>query len=283
MNKIISENAQRFIQKFNQTCQIVATYESIFLIESLFSFLSAKEQKEVIFYENTFKYNLLMNALDSKNEALAKWCIDKGMDCNHVNHQGMSALYLAIDKGLSTSALIMIDTHPDLEQARLNRYGKRIGDTALICAAAHGNIEVLNKLIQAGADPFYLNEFSRHALFFCTKKGERYVECFDKLISLLGMRTEHLDMTGFSVLECVLSYGSKEHLNVLAHHHMTFDAITKRIKAKNSDNQINNQYLTVQEQKALQEYWFELQPNIFLNRTLTKKESIKKIEKRHKI
>lgn len=195
-------------------------------LHSSFFSLSEKEKLEVYEEVDHLDNSLLMSAIEYSNSPLAFKLLDFGFDPNKPNINGVNPLINSIKYSQEDLALHLVDITNDLDFARFSN-GKKNGDTALIYACNKDMPQVVKKLIEHGADPFYTNEFYQHALFYCIRNTEPALECFKYLFPIYNHKASSINILGNSIIEIIFRYGQIEHLETIAYHKIEFNDLNQ--------------------------------------------------------
>lgn len=120
--------------------------------------LEAKES--FVHSKITFQQTLLMFAIDSSNDEIAKYLIDKGVDVNAIDENEETSLFKAVSKNNFNIAQLLIEKGADVN------YSDSQGNTALNIAAWNNEMaEILKLLLDKGANIESRDEIGRTSLF----------------------------------------------------------------------------------------------------------------------
>ncbi|MEM9884802.1 MAG: ankyrin repeat domain-containing protein [Bacteroidota bacterium] len=89
----------------------------------------------------------LMTAAHDDHPEIARLLIDEGADVNYINSEGWTALIEAADEGAYATAVVLIEAGADV-----NLHNEHWGRSALTMAASEGYPNIIELLLDAGAD-----------------------------------------------------------------------------------------------------------------------------------
>lgn len=104
---------------------------------------------------------------------IVKFLVEKGMDINAVNENGFTPLMFAVDYNYTDKALFLIDQE-NINLNDVNAYGF----AALHYVARNENVEVLCKLLSAGADPKILNHDNQTFYDLLSEFDKKLFACY---------------------------------------------------------------------------------------------------------
>ena len=116
------------------------------------------------------KHTPLMWASFNGNTAVVEYLIERGAKVDTLDFNGRNALMYASSGPFAETVELLLSNG-----ASVNVQGKLEGFTALMTAAAEGQLEVVRLLLQHGADPALKDEDSDTAESFALEKGHSAV------------------------------------------------------------------------------------------------------------
>lgn len=122
--------------------------------------------------------NRLQIALDSNNLDKIKECL-KYIDINSKLVKGRSVLTYSTEQSLEV-ARYLIDNGADVN------HQDDIGLTPLIWNTLHGNYEIVELLVEKGADITCVDRFGHNALYYFDLCCNKRCPYYRKIVSLLG-------------------------------------------------------------------------------------------------
>lgn len=238
-------------------------------IDNHFNVLSEEEKEEFLNFKDTINDGLLMKSIHFRNEEACLWLIKKDISLDSDNNSQKSPLIQAIINELTLTALALINKGCDINYV-ISSFGKKIGDNALIYACDYNNFQVINALLENNIDINYCNEFGRNALFFCitnktSETDSSKLSTFKKILPLLLQDIEKKDNFGFSIIDMIVRYGTKDYFDILFEHQL-FKNTEFDISANSESNHKDINEKKVREE--LIQYWKTAQLTMKLNDNL---------------
>jgi ankyrin repeat protein len=137
----------------------------------------------------------LLHACIIGDEKLVQMLLNFGADVNFVGHTSKNTpLFEAISHGFSSVCTLLLD-QPSLDLTHRSALG---ADTALTLAAENGMHEIVEALIEKGADLNATNHWKSSPLIVAIKKGHFEIA---KLLARAGADIYHQDSSGMDSLE----------------------------------------------------------------------------------
>ena len=219
----------------------------------------------------------MIKSIHFRHESACLWLITKNISLDSDNTSQKSPLIQAIINKLTLTALALINNGCDLDYA-ISSNGKKVGDNAFIYSCYHNNSQVIDALLEKNIDLNYCNEFGRNALFFCitneaSETDSSKLSTFKKILPLLLQDIEKKDNFGFSIIDMIVRYGTKDYFDILLEHQL-FKNTEFDMSANSESNHSNINEKIVREE--LIQYWRTAQLTMKLNDNLS--ETCKKTE-----
>lgn len=112
----------------------------------------------------------LIFAATNGHTSVVKFLIESGADVNAKDSGGQTALLYACKRSFNEIAAFLLENG-----AEVNVQSKKKGITALMLAAVWDNVELVQLLLEHGADPQLTDTFGRTAKLLAQKKGNSAV------------------------------------------------------------------------------------------------------------
>jgi ankyrin repeat protein len=112
----------------------------------------------------------LIFAASAGHTPVVKYLIDAGADVDKQDKDGQTALLHACKRSFNETATLLLESGADV-----NFQSKKRGVTALMIAAVWDNTELVQILLDHGADPQLTDTFGRTAKLLAQKKGNTAV------------------------------------------------------------------------------------------------------------
>ncbi len=153
---------------------------------NIFEAIRIKDNKRAIQNINNFdinilnedKENLLQVAIAYNNLEITDDLIKKGINLNHQDKKGLTALHYIAEYGFLELAKILVEKGADIN------IKDSYGNNALWIATfnARGKYEMVSLFVKNGGDPFNKNNNNKSALDFAKQIGD------DELIDILSIK-----------------------------------------------------------------------------------------------
>ncbi|MCJ1381040.1 hypothetical protein MMC17_004149 [Xylographa soralifera] len=150
-----------------------------------------------------FRQTALMMAAEWGHEETLKELLQQsGIQVNQQDLEGKTALYHAVVMGHTEIVALLLD-HKDINPNLVTRNG----DSALSLAAQHGDVKIIDQLLQKNADPFIMDQFGGTAILRAADAGN--LDAIKVMIAK-NIDIRSLDKRGRSLLHGASLNGRKE-------------------------------------------------------------------------
>lgn len=121
-------------------------------------------------YQDMEKRTALILAANNGHTSVVEFLFSKGADINVADKDGMTALMYATRRSFNETAAFLLNNGADV-----NVQSRKKKITALMLASAWGNKELVQMLLDKGANPATRNIQGRDAAFYADKRGHKEI------------------------------------------------------------------------------------------------------------
>ncbi|KAI0982874.1 hypothetical protein GJ496_007401 [Pomphorhynchus laevis] len=155
---------------------------------------------------------------------------------DHQNGSGISALMLAAEQGYRECVKLLVKAGASLELAPRGDIALKMnlcGQTPLFCASKEGHVDIVNFLLEKGANPNAVNHYGVSTLWIPSQKG--YIEIVKLLLQYKanpelapsGSDADERGISGWTPLYVAMKSRNLEVARILLHHGANPNAVTK--------------------------------------------------------
>lgn len=227
-----------FLKKYRETSdKNIPLYE----FQNYYLSLSIQDKQKILhFYEQQRSHQLLSNL--TSHFSFFQFLIEQGFDYNKLGFNLDSLLIFMLKEEKWDFVHFLLDQPlVDIDYAKVNSKGEKIGDTTLGFAVNSGHLPTVEKLYRLGVESTYLNENKIPILLFSLKldSEKQHFQCFSFLIEKKEIQQQIQNNSSFQHLLCYHSIRKTNQLfleKIFQHISITESTFSQTLKYLKNDN-----------------------------------------------